>query len=60
MLFFFVCFILLFVCLFFLCRSIPLQEHVKWDQEMERISNKVDEFSGREIAKLAVGWQVLC
>ena len=33
---------------------------MKWDEEMERISKKVDGFSGREIAKLAVGWQVLC
>lgn len=40
------------------CRSIPLQEDVNWEQEIERISKQIDGFSGREIAKLAVAWQV--
>lgn len=42
----------------FVCRSIPLQNDVKWELEMERISKQIDGFSGREIAKLAVAWQV--
>jgi hypothetical protein len=40
------------------CRSIPLQEDVKWEKEIERITKQIDGFSGREIAKLAVAWQV--
>ena len=40
------------------CRSIPLQDDIKWEQEIERISKQIDGFSGREIAKLAVAWQV--
>ena len=40
------------------CRSIPLQDNIKWEQEIERISKQIDGFSGREIAKLAVAWQV--
>ena len=33
---------------------------MNWEQEIERISKQIDGFSGREIAKLAVAWQVGC
>jgi len=29
-----------------------------WEQKFKRISEMIDGFSGREIAKLAVAWQV--
>jgi len=31
---------------------------VDWEQKFKRISEMIDGFSGREIAKLAVAWQV--
>ena len=39
-------------------RSIPLQEGVHWEREIEQISKNIIGFSGREISKLAISWQV--
>ena len=33
---------------------------MEWEQKFQRISEMIDGFSGREIAKLAVAWQVCC
>ena len=40
------------------CRHIPLPTGVDWEQKFKRISEMIDGFSGQEIAKLAVAWQV--
>ncbi|XP_064384993.1 ATPase family AAA domain-containing protein 3-A-like [Halichondria panicea] len=38
-------------------KSIPLQEGVDWEREIEQISKNIIGFSGREISKLAISWQ---
>ena len=39
-------------------RHIPLPSDVDWERKLTDISRKIDGFSGREISKLVVAWQV--
>ena len=41
------------------CRYIPLPPGVDWEQKLNDISNAIEGFSGREIAKLVISWQVI-
>ena len=40
------------------CRSVPLESGVNWEGKMEELSEIITGFSGREISKLAISWQV--
>ena len=37
---------------------IPLPLDLDWDQKFQSIAQKVEGFSGREVAKLTIAWQV--
>lgn len=41
------------------CRKIPLPTEVNWEEKFKKIADQIEGFSGREISKLAVAWQVL-
>ena len=41
-----------------LVRHIPVPEDVDWEKKLTDISEKVEGFSGREISKLVIAWQV--
>ena len=41
-----------------LLRHIPVPADVDWEKKLTDISEKIEGFSGREISKLAVAWQV--
>lgn len=40
------------------CRSIPLQDNIDWEDRIKQISKSTTGFSGREISKLVIAWQV--
>ena len=49
----------IFCCLSLYIRShIPLPAEVDWEKKLTDISMKIDGFSGREISKLVIAWQV--
>ena len=37
---------------------IPLPEGMDWEQKLRGIADQIEGFSGREIAKLMISWQV--
>ena len=39
---------------------IPLPSDVNWEEYFKEMSMNIAGFSGREIAKLAISWQVSC
>jgi len=41
-----------------LCRSVPLEKDVDWQVEISKVAQEIKGFSGREISKLAIAWQV--
>ena len=41
-----------------LSRSVPLEPGVDWEEKMKAIARQITGFSGREISKLAIAWQV--
>ena len=40
-------------------RMIPIPTGVDWEARMSRLADYINGFSGREIAKLAIAWQVM-
>ena len=43
--------------MFLLYRPIPVPK-LEWDSKFQEIANETSGFSGREISKLAIAWQV--
>ena len=41
-----------------LFRSVPLEKDVDWESEIGEVAKEISGFSGREISKLAIAWQV--
>ncbi|CAI8021971.1 ATPase family AAA domain-containing protein 3 [Geodia barretti] len=39
-------------------RHIPLPPDVDWEEKLTEISRRIEGFSGREISKLVIAWQV--
>ena len=46
------------LCTLYHCRKIPLPTEVNWEEKFKKIAGQIEGFSGREISKLAVAWQV--